>query len=253
MDADRHLALLLTEGERLAAMPADALDAPVPTVEGWTLERVVRHTGKVHQWVTATVGAGPDADLAAVAADLPGIPRGPESLPAYREALHQVHAALAECPPDAPVATFVGSGTVGFWCRRQAHEVAVHRVDAADAVHAAGGPEPEPLASDGAVDGIDEWITVFLATRWNQRFGAFPDELASRSVHVHSTDAPGEWTLGFGDDGLEVRTEHTKADVALRGSAEALLLALWRRRSLSTIEVLGDHAVAERLLDVARF
>jgi hypothetical protein len=41
--------------------------------------------------------------------------------------------------------------------------------------------------------------------------------------------------------------------VALRGSAEDLLLTLWRRRPLDTIEVLGDDLLADRLLDLARF
>ena len=60
MTPDQHLVMLQTEGMRLAAMPADALGAPVPTVPGWTLEQVVRHTGKVHRWVAATLAAGPD-------------------------------------------------------------------------------------------------------------------------------------------------------------------------------------------------
>ncbi|MCU1496083.1 MAG: hypothetical protein JWM47_36 [Acidimicrobiales bacterium] len=256
MDATRHLELLRIEGDRLASMPVDALDAPVPSLPDWTVERVVRHTGKVHRWVTAALAAGPSADLGAAATE--GIPKGPDCLPAYRQALEGVLAELARHDPSDDAATFVGRGSASFWYRRQAHEVAVHRVDAADAVHAAGGPAPAPIDADGAADAIDEWANLFLATRWSQRFGALPEELVGRSVHIHGTDDPApvggaEWLLTFGADGVDVQATHAKGDVALRGRAEDLLLTLWRRRPLSTLDVLGDARVAESVLDVARF
>lgn len=255
MDPSRHLELLRIEGERLAAMPADSLDAPVPALPDWTIERVLRHTGKVHQWVAATLAAGPGADLAV---DLPGIPRGPACLPAYREALDAVVAELAGHDPDEESMTFIGAGTTAFWYRRQAHEVAVHRIDAADAVHAAGGPVPESLAVDHASDAVDEWATLFLATRWQQRNGPLPADLAGRTIHVHGTDDPApsdgaEWLLTFTTDNVEVATIHAKGDVALRGPAQDLLLTLWRRRPLDTLDVIGDRAFAERVLDLARF
>ena len=255
MDSHRHLELLLTEGERLAAMPADALDAPVPGVPGWTLEQVVRHTGKVHQWVTGMLLAGPEGTPPT---DLPGLPKGPDCLPAYREALGEVLAQLASHEPEQLVLTFDGVQPAAFWFRRQAHEVAVHRMDAADAVAAAGGPPPEPLAADGAADGVDEWARFFLARRWNQRFGPFPPELAGRTIHIHGTDDTpppdgAEWLLTFGDGTVAVEATHAKGDVALRGSAQDLLLTLWRRRPLQTLDVIGDDLLADRLLDLARF
>ncbi|AQA22439.1 mycothiol maleylpyruvate isomerase N-terminal domain protein [Rhodococcus sp. MTM3W5.2] len=139
MTPDQHLETLRTEGLRLAAMPAAALDAHVPTVPGWTLERVVRHTGRVHRWVRTTLAAGPGAELHG-AGQPESLPRGPDCLPAYRESLEQLLAEISAHDFDRGAPTFAGPGTVGFWARRQAHEVAVHRVDAADALHAAGGP-----------------------------------------------------------------------------------------------------------------
>ena len=52
---------------------------------------------------------------------------------------------------------------------------------------------------------------------------------------------------------VEVVAAHQKGDVALRGPAADLLLTLWRRRPLDTIDLVGDTAVAERLYDIARF
>lgn len=255
MDAARHLELLRTEGERLAAVPIDALDAPVPTLADWTVERVLRHAGKVHRWVAASVAAGPDADLPA---PLESLPHGPDCIAAYAEALEMVLAELAGHDPTTPAVTFAGPGDVGFWARRQAHEIAVHRVDAADAIEAAGGAGPDPMAVDGAADGVDEWCRLFLATLWRQRHGSLPDDLIGRTLHLHGTDDPGpgegaEWLLRLTAEGVVVSAEHARGDVALRGRAEDLILVLWRRRPLSSLDVFGDEAVAERLLDVARF
>ena len=255
MDAARHLEILRTEGERLADVPVDALGASVPTLADWTVERVLRHTGKIHRWVTATLAAGPDAELGAA---VEGLPRGPACIPAYREALEATRAELGRHQPGDAAASFTGPADVGWWARRQAHEVAVHRMDAADAIHAAGGPAPAPIAVDAAADGIDEWANVFLAARWGQRFGAFPDHLVGRSVHIHGTDpeppADGaEWLLGFTENGLEVEATHAKGDVALRGPSEDLLLVLWRRRPLDRLDVIGDRALAEQVLEIATF
>jgi hypothetical protein len=59
----------------------------------------------------------------------------------------------------------------------------------------------------------------------------------------------GEWLLTPGD-GLELiaTREHTKGSVALRGSAEDLLLVLWRRSPRDVVEVIGNEAVADRFL-----
>jgi hypothetical protein len=258
MTPEQHLAVLRFEGDRLASMPADALDAPVPSVEGWTLEAVVRHTGKVHQWVTAVLDAPLDADLGALASGVAGMPKGPDCLPAYREALEGVVASLARRDPDEAVASFTGPADVRFWCRRQAHEVTIHRHDAADAVAAAGGPAPAGIEPVVAGDGIDEWARVFVAVRWQQRFGTFPDSLLGRSFHVHGTDDPAppdgaEWLLSFDQAGCTVEATHAKGDAALRGPAHDLLLAMWRRRPLASIEVVGDRDAAEAFVDTLRF
>lgn len=258
MTPEQHLAHLRTEGHRLASMPVGALDAPVPTVEGWTVERVVRHVGKVHQWVLNILAGGPEVDVGEAAAAAPGMPKGADCLPAYRDTVEALVSALADRDPDEIVGSFVGPMPAAFWIRRQAQEVAVHRIDAADAVAAAGGPSPEPIATDLAADGIDEWCRFWLAQRWPMRYGAFPDDLVGRTLHLHGTDEPAppdgaEWHLTIAPDTVDVIAAHQKGDVALRGPAADLLLALWRRRTLATLDLVGDAAVAEQLYDIARF
>ncbi|MGW0044640.1 maleylpyruvate isomerase N-terminal domain-containing protein [Rhodococcus sp. NPDC003348] len=248
MTPDEHLDLLRIEGLRLASMPTDALGAPVPTVPGWTLERVIRHTGRVHRWVTATLAAGPDATFES-GAEPESLPHGADCLPAYRESLDALLAELSAHDFDRPAPTFTGPGTVRFWARRQAHEVAVHRVDAADAVHAAGGRAPEAVAAHGAADGVDEWARLMLPRALSE----MPEALQGKTVHLHGTDTPdAEWLLTFTPDGVRVEAGHAKGDVAVRGTAEELLLTVWRRRPLAALEMFGDVDVAHRMVDAAR-
>lgn len=261
LSAARHLEVFAEAGHRLAALSADELDLPVPTVPGWTVEDVVRHTGKVHRRVSAYLAAPSDADPGAVARSVASLPAGPACLEAYAAAHGDLLQALTGLNLDTPVATFAGPRPGAFWVRRQAQEVSVHVVDATDALAAAGGP-PSPLpAVDVAVDGVDEWLRLFLATLWVRREG-LPADLHGRTVHLHGTD-PGvagasgtpldaEWTVAVGDGPVTVTVGHAKGDVALRGPAALLLLALWRRRPLDALDVVGDRTVAARLLDVVR-
>ncbi len=251
-----HLATIAREGERLAAMPADALSAPVPNVPGWTLEHVVRHTGKVHRWVTGVLRAGPGADVARIAKeDIASLPKGADALGAYRDSLHALLEILSATDPDTPTETFVGLRTAAFWTRRTAHEVSVHRIDAADAVHAAGGLEPEPLDAVAAADGIAELTELQYVHRLpGDRLD--PGTHGS-TVHLHGTDAAdggtAEWTLTLGPDGVVARPGHEKATVALRGPTADLYLVLWRRRPLDLLTVFGDRSVADALLEASRF
>ena len=121
--------------------------------------------------------------------------------------------------------------------RRMAHETAMHLWDAQQA--AGRGPAIEPVL---ASDGIDEFLDHFLGAD-------DAAEAVGGSVHLHCTDVPGEWTVRPQDDGgFLVAREHAKGDAALRGSAGDLLLVLWRRLPLDTIDVVGDAAVAARLV-----
>lgn len=112
------------------------------------------------------------------------------------------------------------------------------RWDADTAAGRQAAIEPE-LASDG----IDYFLTHMLSD-------VVGDAAAvGGSVHLHCTDVAGEWTVREGDDGKQVVTrEHAKGDAALRGAASDLLLALWRRKDLASIDIVGDAAVANRFI-----
>jgi uncharacterized protein (TIGR03083 family) len=129
------------------------------------------------------------------------------------------------------------------WPRRQAHETAVHRWDAEQAIGRPTAIDPE-LASDG----IDEYFEVMLP-RKVVRDGI---ELPAGSLHVHCTDVPGEWLLQVDGGVLHMTREHRKGDAALRGPASAILLRLWGRRphDADELSLVGDDAVLDAWLSL---
>ncbi|RVW10376.1 maleylpyruvate isomerase family mycothiol-dependent enzyme [Prescottella agglutinans] len=249
MDSTSLLSALREQGEMLAATPIVALSEPVPMVPGWTVEHVVRHTGKVHQWVIAALQATADTPLSEIVR-VGDMPRGPECVAAYRLAFDSLLDTFERLDPEHPAPTMVGPGTAAWWLRRQTHEVSVHRIDVSDTLRAAGGPSVPELDPEIAADGVDEWVHIFLAML--ARGDRLPESLDGRTIHLHGTDTEAaEWHLAFESGAVTVTREHRKGDVALRGPAQDLLLTLWRRRPLARLDVIGDETVAGDLLAAA--
>ncbi|HYI60191.1 MAG TPA: maleylpyruvate isomerase family mycothiol-dependent enzyme [Acidimicrobiales bacterium] len=251
MDPQEHRAAIAAEGERVAAVPPEALGAPVAACPGWDTERLVGHVGRVHRWATAFLAAGPEGDPGEQIGPVPHPPPGAAVLPWYRESVAGLLAELDRHDPAAEALSFAGPTTVAFWFRRQAHEVSVHRWDAEEAT--APG-RAAPVAPGLAADGIDEWLG-FFAPRFLAMVGGPPAALVGASVHLHCTDdglpdGAGEWLLRLVPGGCEVTRAHAKGDAALRGPASDLLLAVWHRRSLDTLDVVGDATRARQVLDL---
>ena len=230
MDAATYLTALRTDGTALVDAATAHLDRPVPGCPGWTAADLLAHTGRVHRWAAGVV-----RDRVTSRPSRPPAPPAAGLGDWYREGLDQLLTALDD-DPTAEVWTWAGPGHVSFWQRRMAQETAVHRWDAEST---AG--EPAPIDPAIAADGIDEMLDVFA--RVDARGGRLTD---TGTVHVHTTDAEGEWWLRVVDGDLDLRREHAKGDVALRGPASDVLLVLWGRRPLSTIDAVGDTSVWER-------
>lgn len=252
-------ATIRTEGNRLAAMPVDSLEFAVPSLDGWTVERVVRHVGRVHRWVTALVTAAPDADPDAVARAAPSLSRGSDCLGEYHDALEAMLDAFDAAEPDRPVASFLGAANVAFWLRRQAAEVAIHRTDAADALHAGGGPAPDPIDEEAAADGISEWLDVFAVHRPLDE----SDVLVGSSIGIVCAHDGGtrSWRLEFGPGVRSTvitgepstSSPPVATSALLMGNAPDLFLTLWRRRPLDTVTVSGDEDLARTFYETMRF
>ncbi|MGC0381054.1 uncharacterized protein (TIGR03083 family) [Streptomyces sp. SAI-129] len=78
----------------------------------------------------------------------------------FREGHGRLVDTLAGAAPDVRCWHFLPAPSpLAFWARRQAHETAVHRIDA----ESARGGEPTGVGVDFAVDGVDELLCAFHA------------------------------------------------------------------------------------------
>jgi uncharacterized protein (TIGR03083 family) len=223
---------------------------PVPTCGDWTLRQLFRHVGRGNRWAAQIIAERRNAPLDPRDVRNGKPPEDAEAAIAWLNAGAQaVINAVDRVGSDARVWTFIGPRPAGWWIRRRLHEVTVHRADAALAVGAA-----VDLAPELAADAISEWIELMV----NQRNATSAVKHGSK-LHMHAIDdklgANGEWTVIHDDDGLWWSHNHDKGDVALRGSATDLLLAMTRRRPATEldIEVFGDTAVWDRWLQSTAF
>ncbi|MBW8740800.1 MAG: maleylpyruvate isomerase N-terminal domain-containing protein [Streptomyces turgidiscabies] len=235
------------------------LSATVPTCPDWSLEQLVRHTGGALRWVDTLVRTRAEEEIGEDRVPLGG---GPETqgdagaLDAWlAETGELVVAALREAGPDAKVWSWAGIHTSGFWARRMAHEITVHR---ADATLAAG--LPYEVAADIAADAIDEWLQIVeFAQRTQPHDAAKELRGTGGSIHLHATDtAPetnAEWVVELTEQGVVWRRGHEKATVALRGPLTDVMLAFYRRLPLDSLrlEILGERELLEFWLRRATF
>ena len=215
-----------------AAGPA----APVPGCPGWDVAELVWHLTEVHYfWGEIVARRLHDPEL------VPPLER-PGDFPALlarcRDGVERLASTLAAADPAASLWTWARQKDAGFVIRHQAQETAVHRWDAEHAAGRAFFIEP-----DLAADSIDEFLEHTAA--WRNE-GAPP---VGGTVHLHATDAAGEWTISEDAAGaLVVQAGHSKGEAALRGRASDLLLILYRRLGPEAAEALGDAGVLERFL-----
>ena len=237
--ADHYIDHVDNESAALAAAAhAGGVDADCPSCPGWKVDRLVGHTGTIHQWVTEILRQR--ATEPVDSRSLPRPPGGEDNVGWFDEKWHALVDTLRQTDPDAEAWNFTAAPKkAAFWFRRMAHETAMHRVDA----ELAAGKTPEPMDPELAADGIDEFLDHMLPMRGN------PGEKMSGSVHLHATDRPdgsGEWTIRLSPEGTTVSKEHGKGDVAVRGPASDLLLLISNRRGTDGLEVFGDPALLEQ-------
>lgn len=255
---DRYCDEIAHQVGRLRAVVTSGTDlsVTVPTCPDWSLERLVRHTGGALRWVELMVRTRAQEEVPEERVPLGEGPEGAGELDAWlAETGEQLVAALREAGPDAAVWSWAGIPTSGFWARRMAHELTVHR---ADATLAAG--QPYEVAPEIAADAIDEWLQI---VEFVQR--TMPHDEArelrgpGRSIHLHATDTTAElnaeWLIGFTEDVIAWRRGHEKATVALRGPLTSVMLAFYRRLPLDSpeLEVLGERELLEFWLRRASF
>lgn len=224
----------------------------VPSCPEWDADRLAHHVAETYLHKVACIEQGkmpedwPPADLD----------------PSPTGVLDQAYAALAACfdahRPSDPAATWYGPDqTVGFWIRRMCHESVVHRVDA----ELTAGLELAPIPEDIALDGIDEFLTRFLAFLSQEWPDHFADLLPGADRRPVTIAAGGrEWTLTVEPERVAVgeylvpdESAYQRNEAALIGGEPGrVLLWLWGRLDERAVSRSGDPGLAEQFAALRR-
>lgn len=194
---------------------------------------LVRHVGGVHRWATGYVGDQRtemwDADLD----DIVGAwPADPDLIDWFREGHTILVNTLVSAPLDLECLSFLAAPSpLAMWARRQAHETAMHRVDAESPGRTITNFDPE-----FAADGIDELLSCFIT-----RPGRGPKVSSPCSIHIHTTDTDEDWHLQINHEKVVTSRHSSPADCTITGAAGDLYLLLWNRRSDAGISFDGNR------------
>ncbi|SFQ41466.1 TIGR03083 family protein [Amycolatopsis arida] len=125
----------------------------------------------------------------------------------------------------------------GSWARRQAHETAIHRLDA----ELAAGGETVAFDPEFAADGIEEFLVLLLPDLAG-------DQQTTGSVLVHAEDTGRMWSLRLEQDRAPATADPEQPfepDLTIAGPAGDVYRALWGRPHRASLE--GDTALLEPL------
>ncbi|HJP74912.1 MAG TPA: maleylpyruvate isomerase family mycothiol-dependent enzyme [Pseudonocardiaceae bacterium] len=234
MDVPSWIKALRADGELLAEIAAaTSPDAKVPGCPEWQLRDLLAHVGRIHRWAGAMVAGQVDR---AGAGQLRGImtdtttPADGEIVDWFRTGHRDLVETLEAAPADLDCFTFLPApSALAFWARRQAHETAVHRVDAEQA---AG--RPSRIDPAFAADGVDELLIGFLPRNKKLR-DAPPRTLLITTGERH-------WRIAIGPDLAVTEVSAPEpADATISGAPETLYLALWNRLPWHELTVTGDE------------
>ncbi len=236
LEKDQYIASLRDSVALIAGVADGNLSRPVPSCPNWSMSHLVWHCTRVHEAIVQIV-----VDKVQGFDKLRPFKRVDDEvlIDAFVRGANTLIDVFNSTPPDDEIWSWVGPAPVSWAIRRMTQETLVHGWDAATAI----GPAPA-LPGDMASDGIDEFLHNFLRLQRESM------PASGGSVHIHCTDVHGEWFIDEPEVGnIIISREHAKGTCAIRGEAGQLLLVLWRRQPLSTVEVIGAEDVAERFVD----
>lgn len=141
--------------------------------------------------------------------------------------------------PDTPAQMLFPfyEANLGSWARRQAHEVAIHRVDA----ELAAGQEATTFDTAFASDGVDEALSMII----HRRGADWSAVEAGGTVLVHAEDARRLWSLTLAPGQPPAPDGPAEPDVTLSGGADAVYKRLWRRPA--NVSITGEATLLDPL------
>jgi uncharacterized protein (TIGR03083 family) len=216
----------------IAAARRAGWDAPVPRTE-WTVRELVTHTGGIHRWAADIVTTCSETGSTPAGEAVGSGPDDDELAEWFENGHAALVATLRSAPAELECFTFLPADSpLHFWARRQAHETAIHRVDA----ESAAGREVTLFDAAFAQDGMAEVLLGFGARKRN----AVP---RAATLGLDAADGP-SWLVTFGGEQIEaVESEDlVGTDVTVRGVSSDLYRWLWNRSSDAVVD--GDAEVA---------
>lgn len=228
-----YVSAVRREGSLLIGVGRLGLDEPVATCPGWSVGRLLLHIGRVYRFAADVLETRANSRP-----ERPEQPAdGTDPVEYAQDGLEEIVTALSEISPDDPVWNWsVQPDVASFWARRMAHESLIHRIDAQLAHDMSN-----VIERDLAVDGVDE----LLDTMAPRTFAAGVSGVAG-TMHLHARDAHARWTAKIASDSLAVArgpSGSRSADVTLTGKASDLLLVLYNRADVDTLEIAGDEGL----------
>src|SRR5262245_45001593 len=197
MRIDEHIAALRHEGGlTVEAVDRADLDAVPPTCPDWTVRELAHHLGRVQRWAATYVRQARTTMMTDEEHDQSwgAMPADDRLIDWLREGTERLVDVLEHAPPGLECWSFLPAPSpLAFWARRQAHEAAIHRVDA----QLAAGPA-DHVARAFAVDGIDELLLCFFRGPRNRVRLDEPRRLA-----IIASDADVSWMIHIGPDGAQ--------------------------------------------------
>ncbi len=246
-----HLEL---ESARFAeAISSAPPQAQVPSCPDWNADDLLWHLAEV-QWFWGTIVRERITDAPGEGVT-PSRPADRAGLAAFFDrASRELADVLAATPPDTAAWTWSEDQTVGFICRRQAHEALIHRVDA----ELTAGHRT-PMNPGLSADGVDEALRVMYGgvPPW----GSFTPS-GTGTLRLRASDTGNSWLVTIGcftgtdpSDG----TSYDEPDIhaadsdpgepaaaEIVGTAADLDCWLWHRPGYTPVTPSGDPEVLAR-------
>ena len=245
------LASAADDGRDLLAAARADWDRRIPDCPAWNAAELVGHMGAILAWMAAIVTTG----RAVNRRDREPPPTDRRQLSTWYDShLARTLTILGEADPGAPVWTFSSRGDhrAGWWQRRLAVEIAIHRWDAQYAM-ARSSAGPSGLNRLVAAAGIGEFLTEFLPGLLENADPQVSGALRG-TLHLDPTDQGGEQDSSRFD--LDNRTltqaDHAPAGTVISGTCSDLLLWLTNRQPSPGPRILGETDVARAWLKLRR-
>jgi uncharacterized protein (TIGR03083 family) len=227
------VAFVRSEGEAIVSASGQGVEIAVPTCPDWTVADLCAHVGRVYAYVAHIVSER----LTSPSDVRPEPPDGADIVEWLETQLDELVTALSGCDAETPMWNWSGEPYVAaFWARRTAHESAVHRFDAQRA-HGIAQPIDADLATDGLDELFDFLMPLIVANRKPQ--------LRAATYAFESIDDGDPWRIRTDERGVTRADIDTVADVTVRGTTSALLLAAYNRVPWTSLDVAGDAAALD--------